>query len=183
MLMISRLLSFFFFSFFRCRLLCLPWGVGLKVLNRYTLLDLRSRGHKGLPIRPKVMTDAEALVRTRAEEVIKADSTKDRDMAPAGVIRGARTTLDAIRTSTHAISSVTTYAGFAQLAGLGCTQLHDEEFGLGASLEMVYANRISDKPDSPKAVKVWIVLQDGDQDDVREEYVACHSSGESGIDV
>lgn len=110
---------------------------------------------------------------------LEDDSPRDRDLAPRGILRGARTTLDAVRAKTHAIQGCTTFTGFAQLGGIAATQLHDEEFELGASMELVYASPISDKPNAPKAVKVWFFLKDSEREDVRQEYVNCDSSGKS----
>lgn len=148
------------------------------MLNRYTLLDLRSGGLEGQPrISPKASDKERAAYHAR-KKIIKKNGKSDRDVAPGGVLRGARTTLDAVRNTSRSITGITHFAGVAQFAGIGCTPLRENEFHLGGSSAFICAEEMGPEEDAPLAVKVWIFLENGDDDRVRAEYQACHASGE-----
>lgn len=142
-------------------------------LNKHTLLDLRSAGLEGLP---RVSKKDEAYL--EEEAALKAKQNGDSDIPPKGTLRGARTTLDAVKNSSNPTTGLNNFAGFAQLGGVGSTQLHDEEFELGAGFALIHCRPINEEEGAPKAVKVWFFLRDSDDESVRAEYVACHSSGE-----
>lgn len=173
-------LIFFFFFFFwvdLCRL------QALQMLNRYTLLDLRSGGLAGLPPMPKGQgkRQHEATKKERKDDAkeIKEDKKDDQDGAPKGVLRGARTTLDAVRKTSRPVTGITNYAGDVQAAGIGGHHLQENGFMLGGSSALICAERIGALPTSPKAVRVWIFLKDSGEPEVMEEYKACHASGQS----
>ena len=91
--------------------------------------------------------------------------------------RRARTTLDAIRASKADLAGVTSNVNYTSFGGITYTPLHDEHYGLGSSLEMVYAKKIGAGLNAPESCKVWIFLEDADQN--HGEYTACLGERES----
>ena len=87
----------------------------------------------------------------------------------------AYTTIDAIRKTAEIQDGVNSYSCVAQLSGIGGAHLHTEEFSQGVVCEIARAEPLS-KEGPAQAVKVWFLLEDGDDLKVLEEYTSCRQT-------
>lgn len=103
---------------------------------------------------------------------------------PKGTPRLARTTLDAVRSTsanTDEITGVTEWSGYLSLGGVDSTYMHDEEYGLGSAFVLLRTERIGMTPvenatgkpkrTGPKGAKVWICLANAET--CYEEFRQC----------
>ena len=138
----------------------------MAAVDRWSAISLNTHG-----------VDTDPAVNPSADR----DREQEVDFPPVGVSRGARTTLDAIRPTDKDLPGMTSFTSVTQLAGAGVRHFNEPDFGCGLSSVLIHCERIRGRvtPGSkamqkgPKAVRVFVCLEDAERDDVRLELMTC----------
>lgn len=92
--------------------------------------------------------------------------------------RQSLTTLDAVLMDEDRDVGTTEYNASGQISGIGARHLEEDDFHLGSVHVLIRAEPLGEE-NQTKAVRVWFILDDGDNAEVRKEYLTCMNACKS----